>query len=60
MHTLLVGQGWVSPTEFWNLAPGEVWWIIEARMPRNGLSMEDADRLLEMLELEERREAANG
>lgn len=30
---MLVGQDWVSPTEFWKLSPGQVWWIIEAKTP---------------------------
>jgi hypothetical protein len=24
----------VSPSEFWRLSPGEVWWIIDAKTPR--------------------------
>jgi hypothetical protein len=31
-----VGQSWVSPVDFWRLAPGEVWWIIEAHKPKDG------------------------
>jgi len=33
MHDLLVGQGWVTPLDFWKLTPGQVWWIIEAKTP---------------------------
>jgi hypothetical protein len=34
LYGVLVGAGWVSPSEFWRLSPGEVWWIIDARTPR--------------------------
>ena len=30
---MLVGQGWVTPLEFWKLPPGQVWWIIDAKTP---------------------------
>lgn len=33
LYLAMVGQKWVSPAEFWALAPGEVWWIVEANTP---------------------------
>lgn len=34
MFLLTVGNGWVSPSEFWNMAPGELWWLLEAKTPK--------------------------
>lgn len=28
-----VGQGWVTPSDFWRLHPDEFWWLYEAKMP---------------------------
>jgi len=39
-----VGQGWVGPSEFWRMHPQEVWWLVEAKMPRQsglGSDLED-------------------
>lgn len=30
----MVGQGWVSPSEFWSMPPGEVWWLVDAKTPK--------------------------
>ena len=43
MYSLLVGQGWVSPAEFWRLAPGEIWWLIDAKMPKAAPGVTPAD-----------------
>lgn len=29
----LVGNDWVSPSEFWKMPPGLFWWIIDAKTP---------------------------
>lgn len=34
LYKLVVGQGWVSRTEFWSMHPVEVFWLIDARMPK--------------------------
>lgn len=31
---MVVGAGWVSPLDFWRMSPGEVWWLVRARMPK--------------------------
>lgn len=33
MHKALVGNGLVSPAEFWSLPPGQAWWIIYDNQP---------------------------
>lgn len=41
----------MTPTEFWALAPGEVWWIIDAHEAQSGRPTQvDYDELLTMLE----------
>lgn len=35
LHDILVGNGWVSPLEFWQLAPGQAWWVVAAKMPKS-------------------------
>lgn len=30
---MVVGNDWVSPTDFWDLPPGQIWWLIDAKMP---------------------------
>lgn len=45
MYALCVGQKWVSPAEFWALPPGEVWWLVDAMMPREGMDEEEAESL---------------
>lgn len=49
LHRILVGQGWVSASEFWLLPPPQVWWIIEDRMPQDGKRHNDQDELLQAL-----------
>lgn len=60
MYTLCVGQGWISPREFWAMPPGELWWLIEAKMPKQGMAESTAQELLDMLDKELAREAAEG
>ena len=38
-----MGQGWVSPADFWRLAPGEIWWIIDAKTPKGGPGLPPAN-----------------
>jgi hypothetical protein len=33
MYAGLVGNGWVTPGEFWRMHPSEFWWLIEAKRP---------------------------
>jgi len=33
MHDMAVGNGWVTPSEFWQLSPGEFWWLYRAKVP---------------------------
>ena len=28
-----MGQGWVTPEQFWKMHPQEVWWLIDAKRP---------------------------
>lgn len=42
-----MGQGWVSPSEFWALSPGEFWWLVDAHKPV--VVVDDKEELLEML-----------
>gem|GEM_PF-2455468 len=50
LYDLTVGQGWVQPGAFWNLCPGELWWLIDAHKPRNQAgSQESFAELYDML-----------
>jgi hypothetical protein len=62
MYALCVGQKWVSPGEFWAMAPGEVWWLIDAMMPKGGagLAADDLDEMYEALMAAKAEEVANG
>ncbi|WP_318339718.1 hypothetical protein [Defluviimonas sp. D31] len=42
----------MSPAEFWRLPPGELWWVVDARLPPEIQNRKPAqnDRLLSMLE----------
>jgi len=33
MYQAAVGHGWVTRTEFWQMAPIELWWLLEAKKP---------------------------
>lgn len=43
-----MGREWVKPGEFWALTPGEVWWLIDARMPKPKAG-EDVDDMYQAL-----------
>jgi len=60
MYALCVGQDWVSPGEFWTLAPGELWWLIDAKMPKDGPgpSLGDMEELYQSLRAEQAKEGA--
>jgi len=45
-YKAVVGQGWVSPSEFWSMAPGEFWWLCDAKNPPK-----DRDEYGQMLKL---------
>lgn len=30
LHDAVVVAGLISPRDFWDMAPGEVWWVVEA------------------------------
>jgi hypothetical protein len=32
---MVVANDWVSPAEFWTLAPGQLWWLIDAKTPEH-------------------------
>jgi len=34
MHRLVVSTKLASAAEFWTMAPGQVWWLIEDMMPK--------------------------
>jgi len=46
---LLVGQDWVSPLDFWRLPPGQIWWIIDAKMPPEKAASADTTARLKKL-----------
>ena len=50
LYALCVGEGWVSTADFWQLTPGEVWWLIEAKKPKTGMGENVRQELLEMLD----------
>ena len=33
LHRLTVGGKMISAAEFWQMAPGQVWWLVEDMMP---------------------------
>jgi len=35
LHKLVVGGKMASAAEFWQMAPGQVWWLIEDMMPES-------------------------
>jgi len=39
----MVGNDWVSPLDFWELSPGQAWWIVRAKMPKD--AAEHADNM---------------
>ena len=58
MYDLCVGQKWVTRGEFWTMPPGEVWWLIDAMMPKDQRHDIDYDDLYEMMRAEQARERA--
>ncbi len=34
LHEVVVGQGWVQAPDFWRMAPGQVWWLVEDKTPQ--------------------------
>jgi hypothetical protein len=48
MFLAFCGNGWVSPSEFWNMAPGELWWMIEAKTPK-GTAPDDLEEMYQAL-----------
>jgi hypothetical protein len=53
MYLTCVGQKWVTPGEFWAMPPGELWWLVDAMMPKAGLSAADASDLYDMMRAEQ-------
>jgi hypothetical protein len=42
-----VGQKWVTPSEFWAMPPGEIWWLVEANEPpETGTDFEELYQLM--------------
>ena len=58
MYVLCVGQKWVSAADFWTLPPGEIWWLIDAMMPKTGLQEGEAESLYAALMAAKEQEAA--
>lgn len=48
LHDLTVGNDWVSAIDFWRMTPGQVWWLIAAKMPDDSSeSSEEFDAMVE-------------
>lgn len=46
-----MGQGWAARHEFWEIPPGEIWWLVDAHIPPEKREDPDRDaRLLRLLE----------
>ncbi len=61
MHDLTVGNDWVSAADFWRMAPGAVWWLIDAKMPPEAKSRDsDMGEVVKMVKAAKKKEAANG
>lgn len=59
LHDAVVVRGWVSPRDFWEMAPGEVWWVIEAHQPRQPMGgAEGMGELYRMLKESQAKERA--
>ena len=54
MYLSLVGAGFVSSVDFWKMHPFELWWLIEAKMPKitnpSGMSDELIQELSDLLD----------
>lgn len=48
-----MGQGWASPSEFWAMPPGEIWWLIDARTPASSVDYEPLYNLLKEAEAQQ-------
>lgn len=35
LHRLVVGGKMASAAEFWQMTPGQVWWLVEDMMPQH-------------------------
>ena len=60
MYAVAVGNGWVSPSEFWRMAPGEVWWLFEAKRPKDTAGKAELLKMLKEAKAAEAEEAARG
>ncbi len=57
----MVANDWVSPIDFWNIPPTQIWWIIEAKMPEKAKTRHsDMSELAKMVKAAKAKEAANG
>lgn len=56
MYSLCVGQKWVTPSEFWAMPPGELWWLVDAMTPK-GLAAGEVSELYDMMRAEQALEA---
>lgn len=54
-YRLAVGQKWVTPSEFWAMAPGEFWWLVDAHTAE--IDSTDYDELSRVLKDQVAREA---
>lgn len=50
-YSIFVGVWGYAPSEFWRLSPGELWWILEMKLPEKPqeLSESDWDELYNLL-----------
>ena len=59
VYRIAVGNGWVSPSEFWQMPPGEIWWLLDAKTPPEKRDKPNAMReLYDMLKAHQARKAA--
>jgi hypothetical protein len=59
LYRACVGADWVSPSEFWRLAPGEVWWLIDAHTPRNHNRLDGLREMIAEAKAKERHGASS-
>lgn len=47
----MVGAGWLTPEQFWNLSPIELHWLVEARKPVKMIGSQTEDQVRELYAL---------
>ncbi len=41
-----MGQKWATPSEFWAMPPGEIWWLVDANTPEDATDYDEMYRLM--------------